>query len=62
MNLLCSGLPWRILPLCFPPVSTVQRWFYLSRNNEFWQTLDRSPLIVGRENLGPETSPSAGVI
>lgn len=24
-----GGLPWRILSPCFPPVSTVRRWFYL---------------------------------
>ena len=29
-----GGLPWRMLPPCFPPVSTVRRWFYLdTRNN-----------------------------
>ena len=26
--LLRGGLPWRMLPPCFPPVSAVRRWFY----------------------------------
>lgn len=30
--LLRGGLPWRMLPPCFPPVSTVQRWFHLWRD------------------------------
>jgi putative transposase len=29
LYLLRVGLPWRMLPPCFPPVSTVRRWFYL---------------------------------
>ncbi len=27
LNLLRGGLPWRMLPPCFPPVSTVRRRF-----------------------------------
>jgi transposase len=27
-----SGCAWRLLPKCFPPVSTVQRYFYAWRN------------------------------
>ena len=33
LYLLRGGLPWRMLPPCFPPVSTVRRWFYLWRDN-----------------------------
>ena len=32
LYLLRGGLPWRMLPPCFPPVSTVRRWFYLWRD------------------------------
>ena len=28
LYLLGGGLPWRMLPPCFPPVSTVRRWFW----------------------------------
>jgi len=28
-----GGLPWRMLPPCFPPVSTVRYWFYLWRDS-----------------------------
>lgn len=27
-----SGCAWRLLPKCFPPVSTVRRYFYAWRN------------------------------
>jgi transposase len=40
-----GGLPWRMLPPCFPPVSTVRRWFYLWRDNGLWQTLNHALLI-----------------
>lgn len=41
LYLLRRGLPWRMLPPCFPPVSTVQRWFYLWRDNKLWGSLNQ---------------------
>jgi putative transposase len=37
--LLRGGLPWRMLPPCFPPVSTLRRWFSLWRDNGLWLSL-----------------------
>ena len=62
LYLLRGGLPWRMLPPCFPPVSTVRRWFYLWRDNRLWQTLNHYLLMASREANGREASPSAGVI
>ncbi len=62
LYLLRGGLPWRMLPPCFPPVSTVRRWFYLWRDNSLWQTLNHCLLMASREANGREASPSAGVI
>ena len=59
--LLRGGLPWRMLPPCSPPVSTVRRWFYLWRDNGLWLSLNHA-LLIGREAVGREASPSAGVI
>jgi putative transposase len=53
---------WRMLPPCFPPVSTVRRWFYLWRDNGLWLSLNHALLMIGREAVGREASPSAGVI
>lgn len=62
LYLLRGGLPWRMLPPCFPPVSTVRRWFYLWRDNGLWQSLNHTLLMAVRDAGGREASPSAGVI
>ena len=51
-----------MLPPCFPLVSKVPRWFYLWRDNGLWLSLNHALLLIGREALGREASPSAGVI
>jgi putative transposase len=60
--LLRGGLPWRMLPPCFPPVSTVRTWFYRWRDNGLWETINYALLMVQREIQGREALPSAGVI
>jgi transposase len=57
-----SGLPWRMLPKDFPPVSTVQRYFYAWRDSGLLQTINHLLLMQAREATGREPSPSAGVI
>jgi len=57
-----GGVPWRILPPCFPPVSTVRRWFYSWHDNRLWQTLNQYLLMVCREANGREASPNARVM
>ena len=51
-----------MLPPCFPPVSTVRRWFYLWRDNRLLLSLNHALLMIAREGAGREASPSAGVI
>lgn len=61
--LLRGGLPWRMLPPgLFPPVSTVQRWFYLWRDNGLWRSINHALVMLVREAQGREASPSACVI
>ena len=57
-----SGQPWRMLPGDFPPVSTVQRYFYAWRNSGLWNTINQLLLMTLRVAAGREASPSAGVI
>jgi putative transposase len=57
-----SGLPWRMLPRDFPPVSTVQRYFYAWRDSGLWSTINHLLLMAVRLAAGREASPSAGVI
>ncbi|RJT30063.1 transposase [Mesorhizobium waimense] len=35
-----TGCQWRALPDRFPPVSTVQRYFYAWRDNGLWRTIN----------------------
>jgi putative transposase len=62
LYLLRGGLPWRMLPPGFPPVSTVQRYFYAWRDSGLFETMNHYLLMAVREAIGREASPSAGVI
>ncbi len=62
LYLLRGGLPWRMLPSCFPPATTVQRWFYRWRDDGTWQRINHYLLGDIRMAEGSEASPSAGVI
>src|SRR5271168_4780507 len=62
LYVLRSGLPWRMLPKDFPPISTVQRYFYAWRDSGVWGTLNHLLVMAVREAAGREASPSAGVI
>ena len=53
---------WRMLPKCFPPVSTVRRYFYAWRNAGLFETINIVLVMNLREVEGREASPSAGVI
>jgi transposase len=58
-----AGLPWRMLPRGeFPPMSTVQHYFYAWHDSGLWQTLHHYLLMEVREACGREASPTAGVI
>lgn len=57
-----SGCAWRLLPKCFPPVSTVQRYFYAWRNAGLLDAMNTVLVMNLREIEGREASPSAGVI
>ncbi len=57
-----TGCQWRQLPKDFPPVSTVQRYFYQWRDSRLWQTTRFHLAVQAREREGREASPSAGVI
>jgi transposase len=62
LYVLRSGLPWRMLPKDFPPVSTVQRYFYAWRDSGLWSAINHLHLMALRLAGGREASPSAGVI
>ena len=51
-----------MLPKCFPPISTVRRYFYAWRNAGLFETINTVLVMNLREIEGREASPSAGVI
>jgi len=57
-----SGCQWRMLPKDFPPMSTVQGYFYAWRASGLWQKINHLLVMAARELEGREASPTAGVI
>jgi putative transposase len=57
-----SGCQWRALPSDFPPHSTVQRYFYTWRDDGTWVRINAVLVARGRELLGRNAVPTAGII
>ena len=57
-----SGCPWRMVPDCFAPATTVYRWFVRLREERVFETINHHLLMRDRERVGREASPSAAVI
>ncbi len=57
-----SGCPWRMLPEHFPPHQTAYRWFVRFRDDGLWESLNHHFVMLDRERIGREASPSAAVI
>lgn len=57
-----AGCAWRLLPKCFPPVSTVRRYFYAWRDAGWFEVMNTVQIMNLHEIEGREASPSAGVV
>jgi putative transposase len=55
-----SGAAWRMLPKCFPPVSTVRGYFYAWRDSGLLVAINHLLVMAARQQAGREASPSAG--
>lgn len=62
LYLASAGCAWRLLPKCFPPVSTVRRYFYAWRDAGLFDAINMTLVMNLREIEGRQASPSAGVI
>ena len=60
--ILRRGIPWRMVPPCFPPRQTVDGWFATWRDGGVWQRITHHLIIQDRERLGREASPTAAAI
>lgn len=59
---LCGGIAWRLLPLDFPPWSTVYRWFAAFRDGSVFEKLNHALVMADRERVDRDASPSAAII
>jgi len=57
-----SGCAWRMLPKCFPAISTVRGYFYAWRDSGLLTTINHAAAMLARRQAGREASPSAGFI
>src|ERR1700722_807717 len=57
-----SGGGWRMLPNDFPPWQTVYWWFRRFVRRFMFQTIHDVALMLDRERVGREASPTGGVI
>src|SRR5271169_6452720 len=57
-----GGCPWRLLPEHFPPHQTTYRWFVRFRDEGLWESLSQQLVMLDRERVGREASPSAAII
>ncbi|MGR4866598.1 transposase [Caulobacter sp. LARHSG274] len=60
LYILRGGLPWRMLPGDFPPMTTVQRYFYLWRDNGLWKKLNHLLLMLRVRPRGAWPRPPPG--
>ncbi len=57
-----GGIAWGLLPKDFPPWPTVYRWFARFRDDGTWETINHYLVMLDRERVGREASPTAAVI
>jgi transposase len=57
-----SGCEWRMLPVHFPPWQTIYWWFRRFVRQLLFRTIHDVALMLDRERVGREASPSAGVV
>ena len=62
LYLVSTGCQWRLLPKDFPPVSTVQRYFYAWRDDGLFVRISNTLVMRACAMEGREASPTAGVI
>lgn len=57
-----TGCQWRALPSDFPPMTTVQGYFYAWRDADILEAMNDLLVAVARDLEGRDANPTAGVI
>ena len=61
-HVLRGGIAWSLLPKDFLPWSTTYRWFARFRDDGTWERINHHLVMLDRERVGREASPTAAVI
>jgi len=62
MYMVRNGCTWRMIPKDFPPMTTVQHYFYSWRDSGLWGLIQRDLVKLIRIRAGRNAQPTAGVI
>ena len=62
LSIASSGCAWRMLPKCFPPVSTVRGYFHAWRDSGLLTMINHLLAMTARQQAGREASPTADVV
>ena len=62
LYLLQTGCQWRMLPKDFPPMSTVQGYFYTWRDDGLWTNINNHLVMAARAMMDKEEHPTVAVI
>ena len=57
-HVLRGGVPWRLLPPCFPPRQTVYGWFVAFRDAGVWEALNHHLVMLDRERAAARPAPA----
>ena len=57
-----GGIAWGLLPKDFPPWPIIYRWFARLRDDGTWERINHHLVMLDRERVGREASPTAAVI
>ena len=60
--LIRSGCPWRLLPKCFPPFTTVQNRFYAWRDSGLWEQIVAVLVMAVSEAEGKNAAPTVVIV
>ena len=58
----CGGCPWRMASEHYPPHQTTDAWFARFRDVGTWHPVNHHLLMLDRQRVGREVTPSAAVM
>jgi transposase len=57
-----AGCPWRLLPSDLPPWNTIYRWFAKFRDEDRFEKINHTLVMLDRERVGRQAGPTGTII